>query len=90
MSVKRYLLQIMCMNHRIPEARRDLWRSSSQTHSCLKQCQLAQAAQDHIHLGYECLQEWKLHSIPGQPVAVFDHLHSKKLFFLCLNGISHI
>jgi len=40
-----------------------------------------------VQSGFEHLQGWRLHSLPGQLVLMFDHSHSKK-FFLGLNGLS--
>ena len=38
-----------------------------------------QAAQSHIQPGLECLQEWGIHSLLGQPVPVYHHPLSEKL-----------
>lgn len=71
------------------EVVRDLWRLLSPTHllkggsirhTCKGLCAL---------LDFEHLQGWRIHKFSGQPVPVFDHLHSKKKsFFFFLNGIS--
>ena len=39
----------------------------------------AQAAQSHIQPGLECLQEWGIHNLLGQPVPVCHHPLSEKL-----------
>lgn len=56
---------------------RDLWRSSPSLHQ--KQSQLEQVAQDEWRGrgGGEYLQR-RFHSLSGQPLPVFDQLHSKK------------
>ena len=38
-----------------------------------------QAAQSHIQPGLECLQEWGIHNLLGQPVPVRHHPLSEKL-----------
>ena len=62
--------------HRVVEAGRDLWRSSSPM-PCSKQDDLEQVAQDHVRQGLEYQQGGTTHHIPCQPVAVFDHPHCK-------------
>lgn len=39
-----------------------------------------QVIQDHVQLGFEHNQESRLYKLPGQPVLVFDHPQSKKVF----------
>ena len=65
--------------HRKLEVGRDLWRSSGPT-PLLKQGHLELAAQDHVQMASEYLQGWRLHPLPGQPVPVLGHPHSKILF----------
>jgi len=50
----------------------DLWRSYSPI-PLLKQGHLELVAQDHVQVAFDCLQEWRLHNLSGQPVAVFTH-----------------
>jgi len=38
-----------------------------------------QAAQSHIQPGLECLQEWGIHNLLGQPVPVCHHPQCEKL-----------
>ena len=38
-----------------------------------------QAAQSHIQPGLECIQEWGIHSLPGQSVPVHHHPLCEKL-----------
>lgn len=42
-----------------------------------KQGQAEQVAQDHVQSATEYLQEQRLHNLSGQPVPVFEHLHSE-------------
>ena len=72
----------------------DLQNPNTQNHGgwkgltpLLKQGQLEQVAQDSVLSGLEYLQRWRLHSLPGQPLPVFDHSLSKR-FFLCLDRVS--
>jgi len=51
---------------------RDLCGSSSPA-PLPKQDHLQQAAQDLVQAGLECLQRWRLHNLPGQPVPVLRH-----------------
>lgn len=37
-------------------------------------------AQDHIKTGFEYIQRWRLHNLSGQPVQVFSHPYSKRVF----------
>ena len=53
----------------------DLWRPNP----CSKQGQQEQVAQDCVQLGFDCLQGWRLCSLPGQPVLVLDYPDSKKV-----------
>jgi len=68
----------------------DLWGLSSPT-PLLKQGHLEQAAQDHIQVGFERLQQRRHHNPFGQPVPVFHTLKVKKFFlmftwnFLCFS-----
>lgn len=56
----------------------------------LRQCQLEQGAQDHVHLGFEYLHRWRHHSLSQQLVTALDRLHSTKRVFLHSNRISCI
>lgn len=47
-----------------------------------KQGQEQQAAQGRVQSAFEYLQGRRLHNLSGQPVPVFDHLHSELHFFL--------
>lgn len=46
-----------------------------------KQGQEQQTAQGHVQSAVEYLQGWRFHNLSGQPVPVFDHLHSEFYFF---------
>ena len=46
----------------------------------LKQDHLELVAQDSVQLGFEYLQGWRLHTLPGQAVPVLSHPHSKNRF----------
>lgn len=46
-----------------------------------KQGQAEQVAQDHVQSAPEHLQEQRLHNLSGQPVPVFEHLHSELHFY---------
>ena len=72
-------LPIRSRHHRLVEVGRDLWRSLCPT-PLLKQGHLDTVAQDHVQMGSEYLQGWRLHNISGQPIPVLCHLHSKKVF----------
>jgi len=43
----------------------------------IMQVHLDMVAQDHIQMAFEDLQGWRLHDLPGQPVPVLSHAHSK-------------
>lgn len=61
----------MCSEHHgVAEVGRDLWRSSAPTSE----------QQGHVQSAPEYLQEQRLHNLSGQPVPVFDHLHSELHF----------
>ena len=45
-----------------------------------------QAAQSHIQPGLECLQEWGIHNLLGQPVPVRHHLCVKN--FLLISNLN--
>ena len=62
---------LYCINHRITEAGRDLWKSSGP--ACPKQGQLQQVTQDCIQLGSEHLQRLRLHNFSRQSVLVFNY-----------------
>jgi len=59
------------------EVGRHLHRSSS-PNTLLKQAQLQWVAQDYAQTGSAYLQGERPHNLPGKPVPVFGHLHSKK------------
>ncbi|KAK4827068.1 hypothetical protein QYF61_013709 [Mycteria americana] len=63
----RALFTKKLVSHRMVEVGRDLLRSSSPI-PLLKQGQLDQTAQDHVQLGFEYLQGWRLYKLSGQPV----------------------
>lgn len=42
--------------------------------------QLQQIAQDRVQLGFDYFQVWTLHNLSLQPVTVFSHPCSKKVF----------
>lgn len=67
-------------NHNLPGFGGHLWRSSSAT-SLLNVGLLEQVAQDCVQLD-EYLQRERFYNISMQPVAVFNHPHSKKRYFL--------
>jgi len=46
----------------------------------LKQGHLQPVAQDNVHMAFEYLQGWRLHSVPGQPVPVLGCPHSEAVF----------
>ena len=48
-----------CLNHRMVEVGRDLWRSSG-PNPLLKQGHLEPVAQDHVQMAFEYLQGWIL------------------------------
>lgn len=52
--------------------------------SCWKHSQLQQVAQDHVVLGLECLQGWRLHNLLEKHSPVFYHPTSRKVFFFLL------
>ena len=57
---------------------RDLCGSSSPT-PLPKKGLLQQAAQDLVQAALEYLQRRRLHNLPGQPVPVLHHTHSKEV-----------
>lgn len=65
-------------NHRTIGLGRDLWRSSIQT-----SWQSTFPTEDciSVQVGFEYLERRRLHSLPGQPVAMLSH--SQKIFFSC-------
>lgn len=60
------------------DAGRDLWRSPCSA-PMLSWDHLGPLAQDDVQIGFESLQEWRLHSLPGQPVPVLGHPHREKV-----------
>lgn len=56
------------------EVVRGLLKSSSHT-LLLKPGQPEQVAYNHVQLGFQYLQRWRLHSFPRKPVPVFDYHH---------------
>ena len=72
-------LEITEQKHKTVEVGRDLWRSSSPA-PLLKVGQTEQVTQDHVQMGFECLQGWRLCILSGQPVPVFDLSHSEQGF----------
>lgn len=65
--------------HRLPEVRGHLWRQSSPI-TCWEQDQLGLPSQGLVQVAIECFQRWRLHNLPGKPVLVLSHLHSKRNF----------
>lgn len=63
---------------------RDLLKSSSLAYLA---DELEQVVQDHVRSGFENLQGYRLDSLSEQPLQVFEHAHSSKVFFLCSDGI---
>jgi len=63
----------------MPEVRRDLWKSSGPI-PLLKQGHLERVAQDHVKTSSEYLQGWRLPKLPGKPIPVLGHSHSKDVF----------
>jgi len=61
------------------EVGRDLWRWSSPT-TLPNQSHLELVAQDYVQTAFEYLQGGTLQHLSGQPVPVFSHPHSKKVF----------
>lgn len=61
------------------------WEGTSGNHllqPLSKQGQAQQDAQGHVQSASEYLQEQRLHNLSGQPVPVFDHLHSELHFLM--------
>ncbi|KAK4823251.1 hypothetical protein QYF61_000218 [Mycteria americana] len=62
------------------------WEGTSGGHlvqpPLLKQSHLETVAQDPSQTAFEYLQGRRLHKLPGQPVPVLDHPHSKKGFLM--------
>lgn len=61
------------------QVERDLWRWSCPI-TLLRQGHLEPVSQDSVQVALEYLHEWGSCNLPGQPVPVFDHPHSKKVF----------
>ena len=40
----------------------------------------SQIEQDHVQTAFECLQEWRLHHLPGQLIPLLSHPDSEKVF----------
>ncbi|XP_074958280.1 A-type potassium channel modulatory protein KCNIP1 isoform X1 [Phalacrocorax aristotelis] len=55
---------------------RDFWRSSHPI-PLLEQAHLEQGAQEHIQVGFDCLQGRRLHNLSGQPVPLLCHPQDK-------------
>jgi len=66
-------------NHRMVGVGRDLCGSSGPT-PLPKHGHLQQAAQDHVHVGFEYLQRRRFYNLPGQPVPVLRHPQSEEVF----------
>lgn len=66
-------------NPKMVEVRRGLWRSLSPI-PLLKEGCLELVGMVCVQMAFECLQGWKLHILPLQPVSVLSHPHSKKLW----------
>lgn len=45
----------------------------------IEQAYLAPVTQDHVQLGFEYLQGWRVHSLSRQPVPVLSHPDGKKM-----------
>jgi len=61
------------------EVGRNLWRSSSPI-PLLRQSHLEPVAPENVQMAFEYLQRWRLHNLPGPPMPVLSHPHSKKVF----------
>ena len=72
-------------NHRMAEVGRDLWRWFSPTPLCLKQGHLEQVAQNCVLLGFEHLQEWRIHNLSEQPAALELLVQSN-----CTNSVGYM
>lgn len=48
----------------------------------LQQDHLEPISLAHIHMTFEYPQGWRLHNLPGQPVSIIGHQHSKKVFLM--------
>lgn len=57
------------------EVRRVIW-----SNLLLEKSHVEHIAQDCIHMAFEYLQQWRLHSFPWQPVPVLCHPQSKNMF----------
>jgi len=66
-------------NQRMVEVGTGLWRSSGPT-PLLKQGRIELVAQEHVQSAFEYRQERRLHNLAGQPVPVFGHPQSDKMF----------
>lgn len=65
--------------------RRSLWRLLSLT-TCSEQGHLERDAQDHVQSDSKHFQEWRVHSIPGQLVPVFDYSCCKRIFLVFIQN----
>lgn len=83
-------MRFLCIsqNHRMFEVGRHLYKPSS-PNTLLKRAQLLQVAQDYAQMGFEYLQAGRPHNLPGKPVPVFGHPHSKKTTFLIFRICAH-
>lgn len=71
----------MSQNHRMAEIERHIHRSASAT-PLLKLGPLVYIALGHVRLGFEYLQERRLHNLSRWPVPIFDQSPSKNIFLL--------
>lgn len=67
-------------SQRTAEFEQDLWRSSSL--QCSEQGHWSRFLQDHVQFGFEYLQGQRFHNLPRQPVPMFYHPQSKKMFLV--------
>lgn len=72
-------LYSLSQDHRTVEVGWDLWRSLCLT-LLLKQGQPQLVAQGCVQIPFEDFQAWRFYSLPGQPVPVLLHSHSKNVF----------
>lgn len=74
-------------NHRKAEVGRDIWGTSISTP--LLKARSTQVAQEHVQLGFENLQGWRLHNLFRKSGSVFDHTTVKKVFSYVLVIYAH-
>ena len=66
--------------HRVTQCQELEGTSKGQPNPLLKQEHLDQVTQEHIQVGFGCLQRGRPHNLSGQPVPVFRHPYYEEVF----------